>query len=297
MHKTVLIFLFSIFSNSLFALNIITTTTDLESIAKEIGGDRVNVSSLAQGNDDAHYLQARPDYIRKVNQADMLVLVGLDLEIGWLPLVIKQARNKKVAKGGSGYCDASRGIRVLEKPRGEINRSMGDIHIYGNPHYWVDPLMGLVIAKNIKNTLIRIDSKNANYYRLRFNNFRQKISKLTSKLLRLMKPHKGKKIFVYHREFSYLAKRFGLKITGSIEEKPGVAPSPAHMRRMIRRAKSEKIKVILNTPWSNLSYSRKVAQRSEAKLILLPMQTKSSKGTSTYLKMIEKVVTTLAKHL
>ena len=278
-------------------INVVATSEDLASITREVGGKLVRVNSLARGGDNLHYLLARPSFALKLNRADLFVLVGMDMEVGWVPVLLQQARNSKVQRGNIGYCDASVGVPVLQKPTGLISRAMGDMHVFGNPHYWTDPVRGIVIAKNILDGLKRVDPSRAVIYDRNFAAFKQKIKKLFSYLKRIMRPHRGKKIVAYHNEFVYTADRFGLAIVGYIEPKPGVVPSPRHIQQISELIRSQKVSLIINTPWNIQSYPREVAERTGVKLLTLPIQTGSSKGADTYLKMLEKYIKMLAAHL
>lgn len=282
---------------SLHALKIVATTSDLASIAKEVAGDLAEVESLTEGNIDLHFVSARPDFILKMNRADVFVEVGLDLEAGWTPLLLNQARNPKIQRGQQGYCFAWKGIKLLQVPTGVVDRSMGDIHIFGNPHYWIDPLNGVQIAKNILNTLTLVDYSNEKKYRANYDAFVAKVKKLTLDLMKLMKPHKGKKLVVYHQEFNYMADRFGLEIAGSVEQRLGIAPGPAWINKTVALIKEQKVPVVLVSPWSNVGIARRVAEESGAKLLILPVQTGSGDNTETWLKMIETATRTLAASL
>ncbi len=285
-------------ANGAFAqLRAVTTSTDLASIAKEVGGDRVQVESLTSGNTDLHYAQARPDYIAKLNKADIFVSIGLELEAGWVPLLLNQSRNPKIHRGAPGNCVAYAGIDLAEKPIGEITRQMGDIHPYGNPHYWPDPINGIVIARNIKESMIKVDPAGREMYEKNFNSFKDAAVKKTKELIALMAPHRGKEVVVYHTEFIYLLRRFGLVQGMMIEELPGVAPSPAHAKKVIEYIRARKVPLVLVSPWSNISYARKIAQDGGAKLLVLPIQTASVPEAKTYLEMIDVSVRMLHKGL
>ena len=278
-------------------LNVVTTSQDLASIAQEVGGSLVKVRSLARGGDDLHYLPARPDFMLKTNKADVFLLIGAELEIGWAPLVLKQSRNAKVQPGLGGYCDVSKAVRLLQRKKGEINRQMGDIHPAGNPHYWIDPVNGIRMAKYIAKCFSLADSKNQTRYQKNFEAFKKRAKILTKKLLNLMKPHFGKTIISYHNELVYLAKRFRLKIPMNIEEIPGVSPGSGRIKEVVQFIRSGKVRLVAVTPWSNVGIARKIAQEAKAELLVLPIQTGSSKGTETYLKMIETTINMLAQKL
>lgn len=276
---------------------IVATSRDLASIATYIGGDKVEVDSLAEGRDDLHYLSARPDFILRTNRADMFLLVGMDLEVGWAPLVLRRSRNAKIQRGAPGYCDASFKVLKHEIPEGEVNRQMGDVHVYGNPHYWTDPLNGVYIGRRIRDCLNRVDPANQGTYNKNYQAWEKKLKSLTLELMKKMRPHFGKKVVVYHREFIYLTKRFKLNQAMSIEAKPGVPPGPARIREVVARIKKDKIPLVLATPWNNLGYAREVARRGGAKLLVLPIQTGSATGTGTYPEMLRKIVDQLADNL
>ena len=271
-------------------VRVVTTATDLASIARSVGGTRVAVESLTAGNTDLHYVQARPDFILKLNGAGLFVPVGLELEAGWVPLLLNQSRNPKIRKGAPGYCDAYAGIELLDKPSGEINRQMGDIHPYGNPHYWPDPVNGIVIAKNIKDSLVKADPASRDAYEAGFKNFKESSLAKTRALAALMGPHRGKEVVVYHTEFSYLLRRFSVRQGMMIEELPGVAPSPAHARRVAEYIRARKVPVVLVSPWSNVGFAGKIAREGGARLLVLPVQTGSGAGTGSYLEMVETSV-------
>lgn len=274
-------------------LQVVATTTDLASIAEEVGGDRVEVTSLAPGNADLHFLSARPDYIRAMSKADVFVLVGMDLEVGWVPVLLTQARNAQIQKGRPGYVDASIGVHPLQVPVGEIHRGMGDVHALGNPHFWPDPLRGVAIARNIRNALVRIDPAGEAVYEKNYVAFRNRASALAQKLINEFKPYQGTPVIVYHREFDYLANRYGFRIVMEIEPKPGVAPGPRRLRKVAKYASENNVHVIIAAPWSNLAAARRVAKESGAKLIVLPIQTKSGNGTDDYFAMVETVANML----
>jgi len=278
-------------------VRVVTTSTDLASIAGSVGGTRVTVESLTAGNTDLHYVQARPDFIMKLNRTDLFIPVGLELEAGWVPLLLNQSRNPKIHKGAPGHCDAYIGIELLDKPAGEINRQMGDIHPYGNPHYWPDPVNGIVIARNIKESLGRVDPEGRDAYEANFARFKNEALAKMKEIAALFSPHRGKEVVVYHTEFSYLLRRLGLKQGMMIEELPGVAPSPSHARRVKEYIRSRRVPVVLVSPWSNVGFAGNIARESGARLLVLPVQTGSARGTENYLKMTETSARMLAEAL
>lgn len=268
-------------------LYVVTTTTDLASIAKEVGKDFVEVESLTPGNTDLHFVPAQPNFIVKVNKADVFIEVGLDLESSWTSLVLNQARNNKVMVGQIGYCVAWQGVNVLLPPQQEINRSMGDLHPQGNPHYWPDPVNGIIISRNIRDTFIRVDPKNENFYRQYQAEFEKKVKEILAENLRLLKPFAGTRVIGYHQEFDYLINRYKMIVADNIEEKPGVLPGPARLKAMRDIIKRHEAKLVLVSPWTNVALARKVAEESQIPLLVLPIQTQSGEGTETYLEMIK----------
>jgi len=194
-------------------LNVVTTTEDLASIAREIGGDRITVESIARGYQDPHFVEAKPSFILRLQRADLLVLVGRELELGWLPPLIQQSRNARIQPGAQGYLDASLQARVLDIPQGQITRAMGDVHPLGNPHYWLDPENGKVIARAIAESLARLRPNDRAYFDQQLASFTTRLSEAEKKWLATMAPYKGTKVVTYHRSFSNFADRFGLDVS------------------------------------------------------------------------------------
>src|SRR5215471_17871406 len=205
-------------------LNIVATTEDLAAIAREVGGDHVTVDSIARGYQDPHFVEAKPSFILKLQKADVLILVGRDLEIGWLPPLIQQSRNSKVQVGADGYLDASLQARILEIPQGQITRAEGDVHPLGNPHYWLDPENGKIVAKEIFEKLVHFRPNDRVYFEARLNDFVNRVSEAEKRWVSMMAPYKGTKVVTYHRSFPNFAERFGLNIVGYVEPKPGIPP-------------------------------------------------------------------------
>ena len=276
-------------------LNVVTTTSDLAYIAKEVGGDRVKVTNLIRGYQDPHFIDPRPDYIVKLNRADVFIQIGLDLEIGWAPVLIRQSRNAKILMNGPGYCDASVGVRVLEIPQVKADRSQGDIHAFGNPHYWPDPVNAAIVARNIRTTYNRVDPAGRKYYNRQYKKFFKKMRVLTIREYRKFKPYRGLKVAVYHKEFVYLAHRFKFRVIKPIEEKPGVPPSANYLKEVIDTIRREKIKIILIAPWNNPRYARSVARQTGARLLVMPVCVNSESGINSYEKMITTMLYRLRK--
>lgn len=271
-------------------LNVVTTTSDLAYIARQVGGTRVEVQNLLAPTADPHFADARPDYIVKLNRADVLALIGMDLEVGWLPPVLQQSRNPKIFVGSPGYCDASIGIHVLEKPTTGVSRSMGDIHVFGNPHYWTDPVNAAIMARNLRDAFIRVDGDHRDTYERNFQSFFNRMRVFTNEQISRFAPAKGVKVAVYHKEFVYLAERFGFQTPVSLEEKPGVPPSAAYLKKVVEDIKREGIRIILISPYNNPRYANSVAERTGAKVIVMPTSTGTIAGIDTYEKSVSRML-------
>lgn len=249
-------------------IKVVTTTTDMKSIAELIGGDKVSVKSIATGYQNPHFVDPKPSYIINLSNADLFVTVGLDLETGWSPQLLSSSRNTKIQKGAQGYVDASAGVTLYQVPT-SANRAEGDIHIYGNPHYWLDPINGKVIARNIANGLERIDPSNKVFYEANLQAFFTKIDTRMKEWQTKMTPFKGSKIIAYHNEWVYFETRFGLKIVDFMEPKPGIPPSPSQMVKVINEIKANSIKVIISSPYFTTSSSDVVTKQTGAKALTL----------------------------
>ena len=249
-------------------VKVVTTLTDLRSITELIGGNKVSVTSIATGYQNPHFVDPKPSYIISLSNADLFVTVGLDLETGWSPQLLSSSRNTKIQKGAAGYVDASEGVGLLQVPT-SANRAEGDIHIYGNPHYWLDPLNGKVIARNIANGLERIDPSNKSTYETNLQAFYKNIDTKMQEWQAKMAPFKGTKIIAYHNEWVYFEKRFGLQIVDFMEPKPGIPPTPSQLVKVINEVKSNNIKVIISSPYFTTSSSDVVVKQTGAKAVTL----------------------------
>jgi zinc/manganese transport system substrate-binding protein len=249
-------------------IKVVTTTMDMKSIAEIIGGNKVSVQSIATGYQNPHFVDPKPSYIISLSHADLFVTVGLDLETGWSPQLLSSSRNSKIQKGSPGYVDASVGVSLLQVPS-SVNRGEGDIHIYGNPHYWVDPLNGKVIARNIANGLERIDPASKAFYEANLQGFLAKIDAKLKEWQSKMAPFKGAKIIAYHNEWVYFEKRFGLQIVDFMEPKPGIPPTPSQLVKVMKEVTANKIKVIISSPYFSTSSSDVVAKQTGVKKLTL----------------------------
>lgn len=249
-------------------IKVVTTTTDMKSITELIGGNKVTVSSIATGYQNPHFVDPKPSYIIGLSNADMFVTVGLDLETGWSPQLLSSSRNTKIQKGAAGYVDASTGVGLLQVPS-SVNRGEGDIHIYGNPHYWLDPMNGKVIARNITNGLERVDPANKNFYEANLSAFYKRIDDKMKEWQAKMQSFKGAKIIAYHNEWVYFETRFGLRIVDFMEPKPGIPPSPSQLVKVIKEIKADNIKVIISSPYFTTSSSDVVSKQTGVKKLTL----------------------------
>jgi len=278
----------SVFSLSLFAgeIKVVTTTTDLKSITEFVGGNKVSVSSIATGYQNPHFVDPKPSYIISLSKADMFVTIGLDLETGWSPQLLSSSRNNKIQKGAPGYVDASTGVALLQVPSA-VNRAEGDIHIYGNPHYWLDPLNGKTIARNIANGLERVDPANKNFYESNLQAFNKKIDDKLKEWQLKMAPFKGSKIIAYHNEWVYFETRFGLQIIDFMEPKPGIPPSPSQLVKVIKEIKSNNIKIVISSPYFTTSSTDVVAKQTGVKEVTLATSAGAFDSVKNYFDLFD----------
>jgi zinc/manganese transport system substrate-binding protein len=281
-----------LFSSIIFPIeskvSIVTTTTNIKYIAEQIGKDNVEVYSMIRGFDDPHFVMTRPDFLVKLSNADILCVIGLDLETGWIPLLLNQSRNMKIQKGQIGYCDTSVGIKVLGEPTMMLDRSMGDMHIYGNPHYWLDPVNAIQMSANILASLKRVDPINSAYYEENYKVFKSRIISLIKEETKKFEPYFNSRVAVFHDQFVYLANRFKFTANLTLEERPGVPPSSRYLEQVITNMISQNIKVILISPYHNLSYAQFVSSKVPgSKIIIVP----ESIGADDTIKTYEQCIT------
>ncbi|MBI3541333.1 MAG: zinc ABC transporter substrate-binding protein [Deltaproteobacteria bacterium] len=291
MKKIILLFTMLLFSVTASAkLKVVTTLPDFAALAQEVGGDLIEVTTLARGDQDPHYLEPKPSYALTLNKADLLIDAGLELEVGWLPVLLTQCRNPKIQSGQPGHLTASSGFRILEIPEGRIDRSAGDVHPDGNPHYWLNPNHGLIIAKNIAARLSDLDPANASRYEQNFAAFSTRLKAKISAWEKDLAAFKGKKIVTYHKSFSYFVDWSGLEVVDLIEPKPGIPPSPAHILGLIEKIKAEKIPLIITENYYDPKPSRELSQKTGAKLLLLPTSVGGEAAIKTYDDLFETLV-------
>ena len=314
-------------------LQVVATVPELGSLVHEIGGEHVVVTVLAKGTEDPHFVEAKPSFIKVLSQADMYVQVGLEGEIGWSPVVLQQARNANVLPGSPGYIDASTVITPLEVPTGSVDRSLGDVHPFGNPHYLLDPLQGLKVAQLLRDKLMALRPAQRAYFEARYVTFRQRLGtalvgealakkydveklallfehqKLNDFLqaqgedallggwLGRMTPYAGVKAISDHNVWPYLAQRFHISMVGFLEPRPGVPPTTKHLRELIRTMQTQGVKIILASVYYDPRHAQFVAQNTGARVVPLANQVGAREGTSDYISMVDYNVRQLATAL
>ena len=268
-------------------LYVITTTEDLASIGREVGGDRITIEAMARGYQDPHFVEAKPSFILKLQKADLLIIVGSDLEIGWLPPLLTQSRNGKIQKGSAGYFDASSKAEILEKPTGELTRAMGDVHPLGNPHYWMDPENGKRIAEGIADKLGELRPGDRAYFQQEAERFKSRLDQAEKRWLSLMAPYKGTKMVTYHRSFPNFAHRFGLDIVGYVEPKPGIPPTPRHTLDLMNEMKRQNVKLVLVEPYFDLKTPNAIGRDTGAQVLVMPPSVGGVKEAPDYFKLFD----------
>jgi len=278
-------------------LKVVTTTQDLESLTREIGGDKVEVTGLAKGYQDPHNVDPKPSFIVAVSRADLLIAVGRELEIGWLPPLITNSRNSKIQPGAAGYLDASLNVKILEIPTGQITRAMGDVHPAGNPHYWLDPNNGRLIAQAIRNKLGELSPADKAYFAQRYDDFDKRLAAAEKRWDATMAAYKGTKLVTYHRSWPNFMERFGLDVIGYVEPKPGIPPSPNHTIELIEEMKRVGAKIIVMESYFDPKTPQKIAAEVGGKVVTLAPSVGGEKAASDYIQLFEYNVTTLAAAL
>lgn len=263
-------------------LNVVASLPDLAAMARDIGGDQVQVTCIGKPGEDPHFVQAKPSFIVVLNRADVLIENGLELEIGWLPGLVEQTRNAKIRVGSPGRIVAAEGVPLLEMPTQPVTRAMGDVHPGGNPHFTIDPERGKIVAKNICEGLVRVDPKDTDLFRANLDKLNKRIDESLAECQKLLGPYRGTKVVTYHKSLEYLAERFGLKVINTVEPKPGIPPSPSHLTALIEQMKNEGVKLILMEPWHERRTPELIAQKAGATVVELPTQVGGSPDAADY---------------
>jgi len=292
---TLLLFLVTVALNSQAALQVVTTTEDLAAIARAIGGAAVDVASLTPGTRDPHFAEAKPSMIRKVYRADLLILVGADMEIGWLPPLLQSARNGRVQPGNAGYLDLSLVVPLLGKMTGPVSRAMGDVHAKGNPHYWLDPRNGARMARAIAARLSELDPKQRDDYQARLVAFEQTLEQKLKQWQATLTPLRGQTVIAYHTSFVYLADAFGFTIIDEVEPKPGIAPSASHLNQLVQRIKAEQIDLLIMEPYYERRSARYLQDQTSIRIAVLPQSVGALPQIETYFQVFDRIVAILAQ--
>ena len=278
-------------------LRVVTTTEDLASLTRDVGGDRVTVTALAKGYQDPHQVDPKPSFILEVSRADLLIAVGRELEIGWLPALVTSSRNAKVQPGGTGFLDASGNVKILEIPTGQITRAMGDVHPQGNPHYWLDPGNGRLIARTIRDKLIALSPTDRAGFEQRYAQFDTRLVAAEKKWDAALAPYKGAKLVTYHRSWPNFMERWGLNVIGYVEPKPGIPAPPTHIIQLIDEMQRQNVKVIVVEPYFSLKTPQSIASRIGGTVLVLAPSVGGVKEAADYIGLFDYNVSQLAAAL
>ena len=277
-------------------LNVVATLPDFGSLAREVGGDKIDIVVLAKPTEDPHFVDARPSFVVSLRNADVLIDGGAELEIGWLPPLLQNARNPKIEVGKSGRVQASQGIRLMNVPT-NVTRAAGDVHALGNPHFCVDPIIAKAIAQHIAQSLAAVDPPNAAFYEANYKKFESTINEKLQYWGATMQPFQGQHVAAYHDSWPYFAHRFGINIDIFLEPKPGIPPSPSHLTEVIGQMKSLHIKAIIVEPYHDRRIAEKVARSTDAKVVDFAQFPGGIPNTENYVSLIDRLVSKLADAL
>lgn len=277
-------------------LNVVATLPDFGSLAREIGGDNVNVTVLAKPTEDPHFVDARPSFVVALRSADVLIDGGAELELGWLPPLLQNARNAKLDVGKPGRVQASQGIRLMNVPT-NVTRAAGDVHALGNPHFAVDPIIAKAIAQHIAQSFAAVDPPNASTYDANYKKFEAAINAKLQQWGATMLPFKGQHVAAYHDSWPYFGHRFGLEIDIFLEPKPGIPPSPSHLAEVITQMKAQKIKAIIVEPYHDRKIAERVASATGAQVVDFAQYPGALPNTDSYIRLIDALVSRLAAAL
>jgi zinc/manganese transport system substrate-binding protein len=284
-------------ANTQAKLNVVATTADLGAIAREIGGDQITLTTLAKPTEDPHFVDAKPSFIVKLNRADVVVEGGAELEIGWLPALLDQARNQKIVAGAPGHVNCAQGVQLLDVPA-TLDRSRGDIHAAGNPHFAISPSNGKIVAQNIAAAFAENDPANAGVYRANLKAFTTALDAKLVAWRQKLAPFKGRGVVAYHDSWPYFAQEFGLKIDLFLEPKPGIPPTPSHLAEVIMRMKEQHVRVIIVDAYLNRRTAETVARETGATVVPVTQFPGGIKGTEGgYIQLVDQLVNSLAAAL
>jgi zinc/manganese transport system substrate-binding protein len=276
-------------------VRVVTATDNLAWVTDQIGGNLVSTDYLTRGDQDPHMIDPRPSQVARLSRADMLVRIGMDLDL-WMDALVDAARNPKINRGGQGYVDAHVGLRPLEIPSGKLDPSMGDIHVYGNPHYEFSPeAMRTVVARNIMEGLSRVDSAHASTYRANYNSLSQRIQEAEGRWKAKLAPYRGRSVVTYHKTFPYLLQYFGLREFGNVEPKPGIKPSAGHVAEVAREMKANGVKVIIAESYRSRQFSDLLARLSGGTVVPIPGGVGGERGIDSYFSLMDAIVNRIAQ--
>ena len=278
-------------------LNVVATMPDLGALAEAVGAGKFKVTSLTRPTEDAHFVDAKPSFIRVLNKADALIEGGAELEIGWLPPLVQGARNRKIVTGGDGLINAAEGLTLLGVATGPIDRSQGDVHGKGNPHYLLDPVRAGQVAAHLADAFAKLEPASAEAFAAANREFQAALTKKVEAWTKSLAPYRGAKVVTYHKSFDYLLDRFGLVLAGTIEPKPGIEPSPTHITALIPRIKDQGVRLILIEDHRPAKTPRYVAEQAGARLVVLPHFPGGHKTAETYLEWMDHLIAELAAGL
>jgi zinc/manganese transport system substrate-binding protein len=277
-------------------LRVVTTIPDLKALVEEVGGDLVDVESLARGTQNAHEVEIRPSLMLKLRRADLFFENGLELD-AWSDVAVQGSNNPKIVRGAPGRVDVSRGVQILEVPSTRVDRSMGDVHPLGNPHYSLDPGLAPIVTQNIVDGLVRVAPELRATFAKNREAFLARLEEAMVRWTKTLEPVKGARVVVYHPDYIYFLTRFGIVQAGMLEDRPGIPPSPQHLAQLIRQMKDERVKVILVQPWNDLKLAQRVAEEAGARAVVIPTMVGGVKGIDTYIGTIDYNVNALAQAL
>lgn len=275
-------------------LEVVSTTQDPAAIARAVGGDRVRVTALAKGYQDPHFLDAKPSYILEISRADLVLSVGLDMEVGYLPSLLTGARNPKVLPGAPGHLDLSTLIEPMEVMP-NADRSQGDVHPQGNPHYWLDPENGRLMARGIAAKLTELDPAGKETYAKNLATFEKDLDAKMAEWTRRMEPWKGKPVVTFHKSWSYFAGRFGLEVIGFVEPKPGIPPSPRHTLDLIRTMRAKEAGLVMYESFYDGTVPKLLGEKTEARVVALPNSVGGDERVKTYFDLFDVIVGEITK--
>lgn len=275
------------------ALNVVSTTQDLAAIAQAVGGRHVVVASLTPGGSDPHFAEAKPSMIRRAHDADLLLAVGAGLEAGWLPALLQTARNPRILPGANGHLDVSLSVKLLDKPAGPVSRADGDVHVEGNPHYWLDPENGLVIAAAIATRLKQLDPAHVADYEKQLTMFTDELRARLRGWRERLAWLKGEQAIGYHKSFVYLAHAFGFRVVGEIEPKPGIPPSATHLKQLVERIQAQNVQLLIMEPFYERRSAAYLAEHAGIKTALVPQSVGATPEIKTYLDLFDAIVAAL----